>query len=555
MAGSKTIVEAARQHSDDYQHTSADQNLPATGFSGSSSALSLWDGTYSSMDSDGDSRKAGRFARSPAPGKQPEVAALIEAVAGQKLIIPCGNSTLANQLSSVAITINSSGVNKRQRFRQQQQQQQQMGKTITNGQGISLIVWHKNDRVDSPIFSVDARGTSSLREAKQQTNLDELKGRAHLEESTRVDRRSGLGLMPALVVDEAQTGDSGLYRCTIDFYKAPTQSFQVKVVVIRPPKNMIIRDNQDSKFSAVSNTIGPYDEDFRLELSCEVEPGETQTNLNWWQLKSVTTIPQPQHQKQLVKHRVAATTSGPPELPDQHLITMSLSAGEPSGDDVVRDYFVASQKATSSLSVDYSALTLPFNEISSVNYRLRHWAPVQDQVLNTLNSERISSTIKLSLARSNLGDEFLCLASNKAHTVLVNQTVRIDMNLRPTEVRIINKNNVTMKLNQKQMIECQVFGSKPNARVKWFKGNQELSQPLSVEEQLHRKQPYDNGFTISERDINNPNNFTKISYLTFNPNLDDNLQSLSCSAVNAQMPNLPSISDTMVMNVFCKYYW
>lgn len=102
---------------------------------------------------------------------------------------------------------------------------------VANGQGISLIVWHKDDRLDSPIFTVDARGATSLREAKQQTGLESLKGRAHLEESTRLDSR-GFGSTPALVIDEANGNDGGVYTCTIEFYEAQTQTYQMRVLLI-----------------------------------------------------------------------------------------------------------------------------------------------------------------------------------------------------------------------------------------------------------------------------------------------------------------------------------
>lgn len=100
-----------------------------------------------------------------------------------------------------------------------------------NGQGISLLVWYKGNQLDTPIFVADARAATSLREAKQQTSADWLRGRAHLEESTRLDSR-GLGATPALVIEEATIDDVGLYTCTVDFHKAPTQTHQVNVSLI-----------------------------------------------------------------------------------------------------------------------------------------------------------------------------------------------------------------------------------------------------------------------------------------------------------------------------------
>lgn len=106
-----------------------------------------------------------------------------------------------------------------------------MGLRVANGQGISLIRWYKDQQLESPIFSADARGAASLRQAKQVIGLDLLKARARLEESTRVDSR-GLGQIPALVLEQSRKLDEGFYTCTVEFHKAPTQTHQIRVQVL-----------------------------------------------------------------------------------------------------------------------------------------------------------------------------------------------------------------------------------------------------------------------------------------------------------------------------------
>lgn len=105
---------------------------------------------------------------------------------------------------------------------------------VANGQGIALIVWYKDKQMESPVFSVDARNVQALRDAKQVVvdSSSSLRGRAHFEESTRVDARSGIGLNPALVIDELAPADAGLYTCTVEFHKAPTQTRNTRVQVI-----------------------------------------------------------------------------------------------------------------------------------------------------------------------------------------------------------------------------------------------------------------------------------------------------------------------------------
>lgn len=159
----------------------------------------------------------------------------IRALLGQRLVVPCSGSPTANQHHQQATggnqTLASGSEPPLALGRRRPLTGKLRGKSVANGQGISLIVWHKDDQLSSPIFTVDARGAPSLREAKQQTSADSIKGRAHLEESTRLDSR-GLGATPALVIDETNPADAGLYTCTVEFHKAPTQTHQVQVELV-----------------------------------------------------------------------------------------------------------------------------------------------------------------------------------------------------------------------------------------------------------------------------------------------------------------------------------
>ena len=121
------------------------------------------------------------------------------------------------------------------------------------------------------------------------------------------------------------------------------------------------------------------------------------------------------------------------------------------------------------------------------------------------------------------------------------------------------------KLNQKAVVECQVFGSKPSATIRWLLNGQELdvvssnsngadsdnivvvptASSLSANKSNSRRR-----FSELQRDINN---LTKVSHLTFIPKLSDNQQVLTCIAHNPKMPNSPTISDTVTLNVQCEY--
>lgn len=101
----------------------------------------------------------------------------------------------------------------------------QASKRAPSTGGISLIVWHKDDQLNEPIFVADARGVVSLRDTKQQTLAEHLRGRTRLDVATQ----NGL---PGLQIDEATMQEAGAYTCTVEFHKAPTQTFQVRVIVV-----------------------------------------------------------------------------------------------------------------------------------------------------------------------------------------------------------------------------------------------------------------------------------------------------------------------------------
>lgn len=151
--------------------------------------------------------------------------------------------------------------------------------------------------------------------------------------------------------------------------------------------------------------------------------------------------------------------------------------------------------------------------------------------------------------------------------------------MKPTGIRIVNKESLSFKMGQKVTVECHVYGSKPPPKVSWFNGSEELESQASLKatnhnnynHQQHQHQHllanllHDAHATraaanhddsaqsyISEinRDINN--NLTKISYLTLVPQLGHNQQQLTCSASNPKLPNSPTISDSITMNVQCK---
>lgn len=201
---------------------------------------------------------------------------------------------------------------------------------------------------------------------------------------------------------------------------------------------MLIRDQAGRAVAQESfaSLIGPYEEEAKVELSCELElggagAGEPQAAVSWWQLSGISMPPtfKSNYHNQQVSQELLLTTM---HLSDHDARRSELEELGPleerrwfagSGR---RDYFVALKART-----NVHQLTLPFLPIgpSANSYRLRHWLRVPAQLVNR-QDETVSSTISIGqLSRFNLGDEYLCLASNLAEElVFMNKTVEIDMN-------------------------------------------------------------------------------------------------------------------------------
>lgn len=127
----------------------------------------------------------------------------------------------------------------------------------------------------------------------------------------------------------------------------------------------------------------------------------------------------------------------------------------------------------------------------------------------------------------------------------------LDLLVKPTEVRIENKSEQMFKLGQKTIVQCQVIGSKPSAKITWFRGTEELILP--------KHNVYNDSLVTAQPDFvselsRNLNTWTSVSYLTFVPKLTDNQRPLTCQAQNLKLQNSPAMSDSIVMNVQCECF-
>lgn len=101
--------------------------------------------------------------------------------------------------------------------------------------------------------------------------------------------------------------------------------------------------------------------------------------------------------------------------------------------------------------------------------------------------------------------------------------------MKPKEVRIITPVH-NMSAGERVELVCQSSGSRPPAKIMWWKGN-------SAMEHIGESTSDDGSVTTN--------------FLAFVPSVEDNGKSLSCSATNPQFPQF-QLKDGWNMNVLCK---
>ncbi len=101
--------------------------------------------------------------------------------------------------------------------------------------------------------------------------------------------------------------------------------------------------------------------------------------------------------------------------------------------------------------------------------------------------------------------------------------------MKPKEVRIITPMH-NMSAGERVELVCQSSGSRPPAKIMWWKGNNAM-------EHIGESTSDDGSVTTN--------------FLAFVPSVEDNGKSLSCSATNPQFPQF-QLKDGWNMNVLCK---
>ncbi|XP_013793132.1 synaptogenesis protein syg-2-like, partial [Limulus polyphemus] len=139
-----------------------------------------------------------------------------------------------------------------------------------------------------------------------------------------------------------------------------------------------------------------------------------------------------------------------------------------------------------------------------------------------LNSDYIITPLKISrnefiieaLKREHLWAKLTCQASNTNSTSPVTGSILLDLNLKPLHVRITSRRQ-PLSAGRRVEIECQSVGSRPPARMTWWKDGKKI---------------------FSASAITTPENIT-ISKLIFTPEIDDHKKVLTCRADNPDVGN------------------
>ncbi|KAH8280897.1 hypothetical protein KR054_003592 [Drosophila jambulina] len=140
--------------------------------------------------------------------------------------------------------------------------------TTYDGDEPVLVLWYRDDK-GTPIYSIDIRAGVS-KAPKRWSDESVFGDRAYFI----FDKEPG-----KLSIQNTQASDSGTYRCRVDFLKAQTINSRVRLNVISPPKQVIIRDSANVERSTV---VGPYSEGDIVALKCQVIGGYPTPTISWY---------------------------------------------------------------------------------------------------------------------------------------------------------------------------------------------------------------------------------------------------------------------------------
>lgn len=136
-----------------------------------------------------------------------------------------------------------------------------------------------------------------------------------------------------------------------------------------------------------------------------------------------------------------------------------------------------------------------------------------------------------SLARHHLLSIFTCQATNNNMTVPAAASLTLDLNLKPTDVKISQQAGQELVADREAVLECSAFGSRPRAVLSWTFAGQRYSTPLSAG-------------SLGEHQTS--------TTITISPRREHHGAEVTCTAENPKIPD-SAISDVLRLDVQCEF--
>nr|XP_040567526.1 hemicentin-1-like [Lepeophtheirus salmonis] len=134
---------------------------------------------------------------------------------------------------------------------------------------VYLVLWFKDDNT-KPMYSLDVRGKP-------------LSQASYWSDSSSLGQRSSFksNIYPnSLIIEKINLGDSGIYKCRVDYRNSPTKNVKLNLSIIVPPEEPVIRDGDGNQI--LGYEVGPHEIGDDLILDCEVHGGVPAPRVTWW---------------------------------------------------------------------------------------------------------------------------------------------------------------------------------------------------------------------------------------------------------------------------------
>ncbi|XP_042213244.1 nephrin-like isoform X2 [Homarus americanus] len=139
--------------------------------------------------------------------------------------------------------------------------------SVQTGDTVYLVLWFK-EGLTTPIYSYDVRELLGG-QPKHWWDAELLGSRAFFN----------AGSAPShLLLQGLSREDAGLYKCRVDFQRAPTRNTRINLTVVVPPRRLVLVEESGAE---VRNYVGPINEGNDLHLSCVAHGGRPAPSVIW----------------------------------------------------------------------------------------------------------------------------------------------------------------------------------------------------------------------------------------------------------------------------------